>query len=175
MKNNYPIKYAVIPMIEQVGWSHGINELEREYGTVCYIVSKCYLVEESKKYNADGSVRVKYHVVCPYQYDEFYEWNRVEPTFNIMHGQCTNDIVVDEVYDSLEDARVSKDEKNQEIFQKLFIYMPYEIYKKRRKEIESKFNNTLAYYNQLEAMIENNVQDLNEDNDKNKVIKLVRE
>ena len=92
-----------------------------------------------------------------------------------MHGQCTNDIVVDEVYDSLEDARVSKDEKNQEIFQKLFIYMPYEIYKKRRKEVESKFNNTLAYYNQLEAMIENDVQDLNEDIDKSKVIKLVRE
>ena len=91
-----------------------------------------------------------------------------------MHGQCTNDIVVDEVYDSLEDARVSKDEKNQEIFQKLFIYMPYEVYKKRRKEVESKFNNTLAYYNQLEAMIENNVQDLNEDIDKSKVIKLVR-
>ena len=175
MKNNYPIKYAVIPMIEQVGWLHGMNELEREYGTVCYIVSKCYLVEESKKYKADGSVRVKYHVVCPYQYDEFYEWKRVEPTFNIMHGQCTNDIVVDEVYDSLEDARVSKDEKNQEIFQKLFKYMPYEVYKKRFKEVESKFNNTLAYYNQLETMIKNNVQDLNEDIDKSKVIKLVRE
>ena len=53
--------------------------------------------------------------------------------------------------------------------------MPYEVYKKRRKEVESKFNNTLAYYNQLEAMIENNVQDLNEDIDKSKVIKLVRE
>lgn len=175
MKNNYPIKYAVIPMIEQIGWSHGMHELEREYGTVCYIVSRCYLVEESKKYKADGSVIVKYHVVCPYQYNEFYEWNRVEPTFNIMHGQCTNDIVVDEVYDSLKDARVSKDEKNQEIFQKLFKYMSYEVYKKRFKEVESKFNNTLAHYNQLEAMIENNVQDLNEDIDKSKVIKLVRE
>ena len=175
MKNNYPIKYAVIPMIEQIGWSHGMHELERKYGTVCYIVSKCYLVEESKKYKADGSVRVKYHVVCPYEYDEYYKWNRVEPTFNIMHGQCINDIVVDEVYDSLEDARVSKDEKNKKLLHEQFTYMSVEEYKKRFKEIESKFNSTLAYYNQLEAMIENDVQDLNEDIDKSEVIKLVRE
>ena len=174
MKNNYPIKYAVVPMIEQVGWSHGLHELEREYGTVCYIVSKCYLVEESKKYKADGTVRVNYHVVCPYQYDKFNEWNRVEPTFNI-HGQCTNDIVVDEVYDNLEEAIVYKDKKNQEIFQKLFKYLPYEVLKKRFKEIESEYNNKLEYYNQLEAMIEKNAQELNEDIDKSKVIKLVRE
>ena len=174
MKNNYPIKYAVIPMIEQIGWSHGLNELEREYGIVCYIVSKCYLVEETKKYKADGTVRVKYHVVCPYEYDEYYKWNRVEPTFNIMHGQCTNDIVVDEVYDSLEDARVSKDEKNKKLLHEQFTYMSVEEYKKRFKEIESEFNNTLAYYTQLEAMIENNVQDLNEDIAKSKVIKLTR-
>ena len=174
MKNNYPIKYAVIPMIEQVGWSHGLNELERKYGTVCYIVSKCYLVEETKKYKADGTVRVKYHVVCPYEYDKFYKWNRVEPTFNIMDGHCINDIVVDEVYDSFEKARISKDEKNQEIFQKQFTSLPVEVCKKRFKEIESEFNNTLAYFNQLETMIENNVQDLNDDIGKSKVIKLTR-
>ena len=79
-----------------------------------------------------------------------------------------------EVYDSFEDAQVSKDEKNQEIFKKQFTYMPYEVYKKRFKEVEAEFNNTLAYYNQLEEMIENNVQDLNEDIAKSKVIKLTR-
>ena len=52
--------------------------------------------------------------------------------------------------------------------------MPYEVYKKKFKEVETEFNNTLAYYNQLEAMIENNIQDLNEDIDKSKVIKLAR-
>ena len=31
MKNNYPIKYAVMPIIEQTGWYPGLNELEREY------------------------------------------------------------------------------------------------------------------------------------------------
>ena len=91
-----------------------------------------------------------------------------------MHGQCTNDIVVDEVYDSLEDARVSKDEKNKKLLHEQFAYMSVEEYKKRFKEIESEFNNTLTYYTQLEAMIENNVQDLNEDIAKSKVIELTR-
>ena len=44
MKNNYPIKYAVMPIVEQTGWYPGLNELAREYGVVCYIVSKCYVV-----------------------------------------------------------------------------------------------------------------------------------
>ena len=174
MKKNYPIKYAVIPMIEQVGWSHGLNELERKYDAVCYIVSKCYLIEENKEYKADGTVRVKYHVVCPYECDEFNEWNRVEPEFSIFHGQCINDVVVDEVYDSFEEAKVDKDVKNQKILKEKFSYMPFEMYRKRHKEVESEFNNKLTYYNQLETMIENNVQDLNEDSDKSKVIKLIR-
>ena len=40
MKYNYPVKYAAMPIIEQVGWSQGLNELERNYDVICYIVSK---------------------------------------------------------------------------------------------------------------------------------------
>ena len=44
MKNNYPIKYAAMPIIEQTGWYPGLHELEREYGIVCYIASK-YIID----------------------------------------------------------------------------------------------------------------------------------
>lgn len=66
MKNNYPIKYALMPIIEQTGWTHGMHELEREYGVVCYIISKCYVIKETKKYNINGTTDIKYQVVFPY-------------------------------------------------------------------------------------------------------------
>ena len=39
MELNYPVKYALMPVREQVG---------REYEIVMYIVSKCYLISEKK-------------------------------------------------------------------------------------------------------------------------------
>lgn len=47
-QNKYPITYAVMPITEQVDWYPGLNELEREYGTVAYIISKCYLISEKR-------------------------------------------------------------------------------------------------------------------------------
>ena len=106
MKNNYPIKYALIPMIEQVGWVSGLNELEREYDVVCYIVSKCYLIDEVKKYHLDGSYDISYNVVCPYQrYDSFDTYNIEEPSFNYNSGYCTNSTKVNEIFNSIEEAR----------------------------------------------------------------------
>ena len=175
MKKNYPIKYAVIPMIEQIGWDMGLNELERRYGPVYYIVSRCYLVEENKRYKADGNEELKYHVVCPYEYDEFNCWRRIEPSFNMMNGRCTNDIVVDSVYDSFEEAKEYKEIKNQKIFESKFTYMSLEMYDKKIKEVESEFKKTSTYYDELETMIENSIQDLNNDDlEKNKVIQLSR-
>ena len=49
MKINYPVKYALMPIIEQVGWTHGLHELERDYDVVYYVVSKCYLINDTKK------------------------------------------------------------------------------------------------------------------------------
>ena len=63
MKYNYPVKYAAMPIIEQVGWSHGLNELERNYDVVCYIVSKCYLLSDKTKYKENGKNEKEYEVV----------------------------------------------------------------------------------------------------------------
>lgn len=48
MKNNFPIKYSVMPIISQTGWINGVNQLEREYGIIAYIACKCYLINEQK-------------------------------------------------------------------------------------------------------------------------------
>ena len=44
MEKQYPIKYALMPVIDQIGWEYG----ERKYDIVTNIVSKCYVVEEHK-------------------------------------------------------------------------------------------------------------------------------
>ena len=160
MKNNYPIKYAVIPMIEQVGWSHGIHELEREYGIVCYIVSKCYLVGENKKYNIYGTYITEYQVVCPFSEREYYTWRREEPSYNLIHGGCTNSIITDALFDSFDEAKAIKEQKNEDLLVQKFAYMPIDTYKVKYQEIEDEFNRTVDYYDKLESEIENRTQDL---------------
>lgn len=85
LKNNYPIRYAVRPIVEQVGWSQGLNELEGKYGTVAYIVSKCYLVSQTKGYSQNGEVTESFSVVFPFQKDSnsYGDYYRVNPDFNI--------------------------------------------------------------------------------------------
>lgn len=167
MKNNYPIKYALMPIIEQTGWTHGMHELEREYGVVCYIISKCYVIKETKKYDINGTSDIKYQVVFPYEYHEYSGWKREEPSFNLINNGCTNAVTVDKLYDSFEEAKKDKEEKNEKIHKSKYAYMRFEDLKEKIDEINTEFNNTLEYYNELEQLIEENTSDL-EVNRKNK-------
>ena len=160
MKNNYPIKYAVIPMIEQVGWLDGINELERNYETVYYIVSKCYVVGEDKKYNIDGTTTTRYQVVCPYGKDKYQNWRREEPTYNLVHGGCTNGIMTDALFDNFAEAKAVKEQKNKNLLIQKFKYMSVDTYKEKHQEIEDEFNRTVNYYDELESKIEYCTEDL---------------
>lgn len=155
MKNNYPIKYTLIPIYEQVGWVHGLNELEREYDIVCYIVSKCYLIDEVKKYHQDGSEEISYSVVFPYQrYDSYDTYHIEEPSFNLISGYCTNSTKVKEIFNSIEEARNAKKRKNNELLNKKMVYLSFDNYEAKEKETNSQFNQKLKYYNKLEELIE---------------------
>ena len=154
MKNNYPIKYAVIPIIEQYHYPYESEE------TVCYIVSKCYLVAETKKYNQNGSVDKKYQVVCPYTEKEFDIWNRVEPSYNF-DGTCLNGLIVDAIYNNYEDAKKDKDDKNHEIVnKKISCVRVNNKMESNIKKIKDEFNEKLSFYDKLESLIEANTEDL---------------
>ena len=103
MKYNYPVKYAAMPIIEQVGWSQGLNELERNYDVICYIVSKCYLLSDKTKYKENGKKEKEYEVVFPYQKGEYHSWNRVIPSFNVFNHTCMNSNVIEKVFDNYEE------------------------------------------------------------------------
>lgn len=114
----YPIKYAIMPIEEQVGWYTGLNQLEREYGVVVNIVSKCYVISEKKTYLSNGTYEILYEVVFPYV-QEGYTGHKIRsgrsiPEFNI-YSQCTNSISVAQLFDSFEDASVVANQLNQDI------------------------------------------------------------
>ena len=161
MKINYPIKYAAMPIIEQVGWSHGLHDLDREYDVVCYIVSKCHLISDLTKYTEDGRSVKQYEVVFPYQSGEFNRWQRVTPTYNLINGYCTNGNKVDKIFDSYEDALSFVTAKNEELCQKSYIYLPYsENYAAEIQAKKDEFNEKLAEYKLLEEQILFHTQDM---------------
>ena len=154
MKINYPVKYAAMPIIEQVGWSHGLHELEREYDVVCYIVSKCHLISNLTNYTEDGRSDKQYEVVFPYQPGEFSRWQRVTPSYNLIHEYCTNGNKVDTIFDSYEDALNFVTAKNEELCKKSYIYLPYsENYAVKIQAKKDEFNEKLAEYKLLEEQI----------------------
>ena len=162
MKNNYPIKYAVMPIIEQTGWYPGLHELEREYGIVCYIVSKCYVVGREEKYNRYGNIICEYKVVFSYEKDNQYgDLSRVEPEFCLMNGRCNNSTNVDKVFDSFEEAKEETEKKNKEILSKELSYIRVDdnfhqnvsLTREKREEV-------VNYYQKIENMIEENSTDL---------------
>ena len=157
---NYPIVYAVLPMIEQVGWYDGLWEKEREYGPVAYIVSKCYLVGEKKEYKSDGSIELEYQVVCPYEFDDYIrDFKSQIPEYNLIRYYCTNCVKVENIYDNLEDAIKDKDAKNEDLLANRFSYMSYDkliaIYDEAKKEHEEKISKYNEYENKIAELTSN--------------------
>lgn len=157
MKNNYPIKYAVMPIIAQTGWVPGMHDMEREYGEIAYIASKCYLVGEEKKYLKDGKTKTNYKVVFPYEENDFNIWKRIEPEFK-------NYKIVDSIFDSLADALKESEKKNNELLLNKMKYIPFEKNKEKLRQIEQDFHYQLNYYKSLEKLIEEKTKDLNLNN-----------
>lgn len=154
MKINYPIKYAAMPIIEQVGWSHGLHELEREYDIVCYIVSKCHLISDLTKYTEDGRTIKQYEVVFPYQPGEFSRWKRTIPTYNLIHGYCTNANKVDAIFDSYDDALNYASTKNEQLCENTWKYLPFsKDIMEKIQEKKDEFDAKLAKYKLLEQQI----------------------
>lgn len=174
MKCNYPVKYVSMPITEQIGWSHGLNELERRDHIVCYIVSKCYLLSDKTKYKENGKRVKEYEVVFPYQRGQYGNWERVIPEFSLMDFACTNSDFVDKTFDSYEEALEDATKKNKELCDKTWINLPYtkdlnEQILKRREE----FNDKLSRYKMLEQQILIHTSDLKQSSIKelNKLIK----
>ena len=162
MKNNYPIKYASMPIYEQTGWTHGLNTFERNYDIVAYIVSKCYLISERKEYGRDGKIKNKYEVVFPYSnsVSNYYnEYKRREPEYDCAH-ECSNSITINNIFDTYEKVNEEVQKLNREILNKGFGYLSVEKFLEKQQELTDKHNEKLENYKLLETEIEKNTEDL---------------
>ena len=139
MKFNYPIKYAAMP----------IKDCDMTY----YIVSKCYLINDTTKYDSCGYSYKDSEVVFPYELTEHEKWERVNPKFSCL-GYCTNSNKVDDLFDTYEEALKFVATKNEESFVKIWECVPFtsnllERINKARDEFDAK----LLEYKVLEQKI----------------------
>lgn len=161
MRLNYPIRYAVRPMIEQVGWSHGLNELERRYDAVAYIASKCYVVEKKEEYLESGEKNIEYSVVFPFKQDSDGDYLRQEPEFNLMHGGCINNHFVCKVFMTRQEAMEEAQKMNTEIVRRKIAALTYNAdFKENVANIREEQEEKLEYYKFLEEMTEIRTSDL---------------
>ena len=144
MKNglNFPIKYAVL----------GIKEQGDEI--VAYSAEKVYVISEKVEYFKDGTSKKKYQVVFPFKNREDYKTGGVTPEFT-HYNQCYNSDIIDDLYDSYEEAKDVSKALNKELRQVSLVGIdtsikewPEQVMKKQRM-----FDQKLAIYEDLELAI----------------------
>ena len=99
MKNRYPLKYVILTFNNLGNYKVGFNPSTDAYG---YIPALAYLVSEKTSYYDFGKESKSYEVVLPFNGIKDKEMRH--PIFN-EKGECTNSVKVNEVYDSIYDAR----------------------------------------------------------------------
>lgn len=154
MNYNHPVKYALMPIIRKVGKKEGLYGLENIYHTDCYIVSKCYVIEE-KRINPQQS---SYEVFFPFMEKDSWDWKRTYPVYNSINGECINSFQTNQVFDTFEEASIIKDEKNdvikREQYRNRFLSRVEEI------ALEKKFDAKMDYYNMLETVMSIETNDM---------------
>ena len=163
MKNNYPIKYAVMPVYDHSGYDMGSYKIANTYDVSLYIVSKCYLIEEIVKYKEDGKKKNKYKIVYPYEEGKNGYYGlliRCEPSFGV-HGYSTNSVIVDKVFDDFNSCFLETERLNNEIVNKMIGDFHFnDDFFTKVKLLRKQFDEKLKEYRKLEEKIENGTSDL---------------
>ena len=144
MKHNYPIKYAVLPIKDK-------NSRDDPWYDICYVIVKCYVLEERKHHRIDGKNDTNYFVVCPYHYDQtYFHWVKSPP--DDYYGEW-----VKAVYDTYEAALEEKERKNAEVY-------PLVLDDKKRKKYVQLYQDQIELFNQFEKDVEEGTKELQVNN-----------
>ena len=157
---NYPIKYAVLGIEEQVGWVPGWHNEEREYAICGYIVSKVYVVGELISYNCDDTYTKKYQVVFPFNY--LTDRERQIPKYNA-YGKCYNSINVPQIFDSIEEAKQFANQLNKDLREKCYLPVSFGIgmtWGERVIKGQEEFDKRIPKYLDFEKFISKETSDM---------------
>ena len=145
MKNNYPIKYSVIGIYDEI--NRNTNEPEQ----ITYIASKCYVVEENIIHNENGTKKKTYGVYFPF----------VLSNASFSFVRTVGYEKVDDVYDSFEEALEVAKSKNDEFILDKIAFLPFdEHFETNYEKITKKANMYIEKYKKLEKIIEENTDDM---------------
>ena len=145
MKNNYPVKYSVIGIYDEI--NRNTNEPEQ----ITYIASKCYVVEENIIHNENGTKKKTYGVYFPF----------VLSNASFSFVRTVGYEKVDDVYDSFEEALEVAKSKNEEFILDKIAFLPFdEHFETNCEKITKKANMYIEKYKKLEKLIEENTDDM---------------
>ena len=155
MNNNFPIKYAILPLKEEGGYLVNYQDIIRGY-----IVSKCWVIESSIKYISNDNFKIYHKVIFPYKnltmFKKYlvHKENDLEP--RVLPNSDSLDIVLN-LYDSYEKAKQDASEKNEIMRHELILNIPYNIsdyeFKKNLAVLENEFKEQLS----ICQLFENNI------------------
>ena len=154
MKNNYPIKYAAMPIMGYVAW-------QRE-GAILYIASKCFQIKETTEYFRNGDTETSYSVLFPYKKvvdnNTSMTWERIEPSLENEQEIIT----VRNVYNTIEEAEQEAERKNKKILTSKInnIFTSPEKFPQQRKIVEEEHQQQMELFKRLEQEIEEKTEDL---------------
>lgn len=153
----YPIRYAIMEVKKIINSYPMLSSLRREYKTVAYIVSKCYVISEKKEYLRDGTSTTQYEVVFPYIKKESSYYDSFEkniPEYDWL-SKCINSVTVNQLFDSFEEALVLKEQLNEELINAEIGTIPFDNdFLENVKKIKAKHQLNIDSYKEIEKKIE---------------------
>ena len=167
MQYNYPIKYSIMPICAYVGENLSNNHTLNIYNSIVrygykhlevigYVVSKCYILSEINSFLSDGTTNTSYEVVFPYQkvnHKGRETYRKVDPT--------RYDAQIGEIYDTVEEAVLAKNELNQIILsEELSRITRNKNYQENIKLIQQAFEKRIERLNELETEIAENTKEM---------------
>ncbi len=146
---SYPIKYAVLELKKEGGWSNGYEDIFQGF-----IVSKCYVMESNIVYHSDGSNEITHKVVFPFDNisclgDLPFDGSQSIGEENVPYYDACNMPkpvhVVTDLFDSYEEAKTIAEGKNKEYKDNLILQVSVSgpDWKKKLEKLEQKFDRAL--------------------------------
>ena len=132
MENNQPMKYTVIQVNNQFLGKSESGYLTKRCIPV-YIITKCYLNEETTKFSKEGKETKEYKITIPYSIETYAD------------GKNDCNIIVDKIFDNYERAKEYANLLNQKVLLE-------EISSENQKEKEY-YNDKIEQYKELEQYI----------------------
>ena len=142
---SYPVKYAAMPVLVLKEWDSCLGKNKNSFD-IYYIVSRCHVLRETKRFFEMNPCDVSYKVRFPYSITQ-----SIDPSISVTHG---NECFVERVYneDELGILKTYLVNLNRKLLSNRIYLTDYD--SDKLKELTSSYNNMSLEYSLLENELE---------------------